>query len=128
MSKKRRKKSKTNDQQSVKKDTKEKHLQNRKWVFVILIEIIIAITAVILFSKGFGAFTSDSKNQVTSQSAGIGTDNDHSVPSNTQGPSIHFPEQSYDFGTISQGAKVSHTFVVKNIGAEPLKLIRAQAS
>lgn len=44
------------------------------------------------------------------------------------GPSIYLPEPSYDFGTISQGDKVSHTFAVQNIGDEPLKLIRAKGS
>jgi hypothetical protein len=44
------------------------------------------------------------------------------------GPSIHFPEPSHDFGTVSQGDRVSHTFVVLNRGDEPLKLLRAKGS
>ena len=38
-------------------------------------------------------------------------------------PRIVFPETSYDFGTITQGSNVSHTFVVRNAGDAPLKLI-----
>jgi hypothetical protein len=38
-------------------------------------------------------------------------------------PKIEFPEMSYDFGTVVQGAKVSHTFAVRNAGSGPLKLI-----
>jgi len=51
-----------------------------------------------------------------------------SVFSVTGGPSIHFLEQSHDFGTIAEGVKVSHTFIVQNTGDQPLKLIRAKGS
>jgi hypothetical protein len=44
------------------------------------------------------------------------------------GPIISFPERSFDFGTITQGTKVSHTFVVRNIGDAPLRLIKAAGS
>jgi hypothetical protein len=44
------------------------------------------------------------------------------------GPQISFPERSYNFGKITQGAKPSHTFVVKNSGDAPLKLVRAAGS
>jgi hypothetical protein len=40
-------------------------------------------------------------------------------------PQISFPETEYNFGTIAQGAKVSHTFVVRNVGDAPLRLIKA---
>jgi len=43
----------------------------------------------------------------------------------TGGPRIHFDEPSHDFGTIAEGAKVAHTFVLRNTGNEPLKLIKA---
>jgi hypothetical protein len=44
------------------------------------------------------------------------------------GPQIFYPETEFDFGNISQGAKVSHKFVVKNVGDAPLKLIKAKGS
>jgi hypothetical protein len=43
-------------------------------------------------------------------------------------PKIEFPEASYDFGAVIQGAEVTHTFSVRNAGSEPLKLIDAGAS
>lgn len=43
-------------------------------------------------------------------------------------PQISFPEAVHDFGTITQGSKVSHKFVVRNTGDAPLRLIRAQGS
>jgi hypothetical protein len=43
-------------------------------------------------------------------------------------PKISFPETEYNFGTIAQGSKVSHTFVVRNVGDAPLRLIKAAGS
>ena len=42
-------------------------------------------------------------------------------------PKIFFPDTSHDFGSVNQGSKVSHTFVVRNTGDAPLKLIKAKA-
>jgi len=42
-------------------------------------------------------------------------------------PKIFFPETSHDFGNVSQGSKVTHKFIVQNIGDAPLKLIKAKA-
>lgn len=39
-----------------------------------------------------------------------------------KGPTITFEEPSYDFGDISQGDKVNHTFKFSNTGTEPLIL------
>jgi len=58
----------------------------------------------------------------------IDTSMNQVTESMTGGPSIHFPEPSYDFGVIEEGVKVSHTFIVQNTGDLPLKLIRAKAS
>jgi hypothetical protein len=38
------------------------------------------------------------------------------------GPYIEFADAEYDFGDISQGDKVKHTFDFKNSGTEPLIL------
>jgi len=65
------------------------------------------------------------------RSSGIsesGMDPGNSGGSTTGGPQITFPESEFNFGTIAQGAKVSHTFVVKNTGDAPLKLIKAAGS
>jgi hypothetical protein len=43
----------------------------------------------------------------------------------TGGPRINFDEPSHDFGTVTEGTKVAHTFVLHNTGKEPLKLIKA---
>jgi hypothetical protein len=43
-------------------------------------------------------------------------------------PKITFPEREYDFGTIAQGTKPSHRFVVKNTGDAPLRLISAKGT
>lgn len=43
-------------------------------------------------------------------------------------PKILFPETSYNFGTIPQGSNVSHTFVFRNVGSAPLRIINAKGS
>ncbi|MFQ6007418.1 MAG: hypothetical protein ACE5K8_00550 [Candidatus Zixiibacteriota bacterium] len=53
--------------------------------------------------------------------------NDSLSTDTSKAPKAFFPETSYDFGVIAQGSKVSHTFVVRNIGDAPLKLINAKA-
>lgn len=68
------------------------------------------------------------ESSVGSQPDRVAVDSNQTSSIVTGGPSIYFPEPSHDFGTISQGTKVAHTFVVKNTGSEPLKLIRAKAT
>ena len=41
---------------------------------------------------------------------------------------ITFTEENYDFGTITQGEKVSHSFKFKNTGSTDLLIISAQGS
>jgi hypothetical protein len=43
-------------------------------------------------------------------------------------PVIEFEESVYDFGTISQGEKVKHTYFFKNTGKSPLIIHSAQGS
>ena len=43
-------------------------------------------------------------------------------------PVLVFQEQSFDFGKITQGEKVSHTFVFKNTGGSDLVISSAQGS
>lgn len=66
-------------------------------------------------------------NQTTSTSVPAVTPTPQTV-SSKRGPIAQYPELSHDFGTIVQGASVAHTFVVKNVGDEPLKLISAKGS
>ncbi|MBD3234384.1 MAG: DUF1573 domain-containing protein [candidate division Zixibacteria bacterium] len=43
-------------------------------------------------------------------------------------PIIHFPEETYDFGDLTQDTTVFHVFKVQNVGNAPLKLIKAKGS
>jgi PBP1b-binding outer membrane lipoprotein LpoB len=51
-------------------------------------------------------------------------------PESSDGPSptISFVETTHDFGMISQGVKATHTFIVRNTGDAPLRLISAKGS
>jgi len=44
------------------------------------------------------------------------------------GPVIKFDETILDFGTITQGDTVEHTFVFQNMGTEPLRILSARGS
>lgn len=43
-------------------------------------------------------------------------------------PKAVYPEESFDFGNINQDQVVTHDFVVKNEGTEPLKIDKVRAS
>lgn len=46
----------------------------------------------------------------------------------SDGPAISFKEKLYDFGVISRGDTVEHTFYFENIGTAPLKILSARGS
>lgn len=41
---------------------------------------------------------------------------------------VEFSEMEYDFGTVKEGAKVKHTYKVKNTGTAPLKMTQVKPS
>ncbi len=88
----------------------------------------IVIAAVIWLGLHSTGVTSGVESTVQGESVEVKPDVNQPAEAITGGPSIHFAEPSHDFGTITQGAKVTHTFVVTNNGDEPLKLIRAKGS
>ena len=75
-----------------------------------------------LGSRGEGPSAASSTKDLLASSTTASNDRNAGDPA-TGGPRIVFPETSYDFGTITQGANVSHTFVVRNAGDAPLRLI-----
>ena len=90
--------------------------------------IIIALAAIIWLNRSSSGVSPAVQSSSAAMSGKmIANDKQAPVPA-TAGPSIHFPEPSYDFGSISQKAKLSHTFIVRNTGDEPLKLIKAKGS
>lgn len=50
------------------------------------------------------------------------------VPANGKYPQMSFNEKEFDFGTITQGEKVSHTFTFTNTGEADLLISDAKAS
>ena len=105
------------------------HSRSRSGILVSVSGVVLVTVAALLF-LGNDSDTAPSRQTITAsnQTTNVLADDKQTTASGSHGPSIHFPEPSYDFGTISQGDKVSHTFVVQNKGDEPLKLIRAQGT
>ncbi len=43
-------------------------------------------------------------------------------------PEAFFPETTHDMGEVLKGKKIEYSFVVKNTGTAPLKIIQARPS
>lgn len=99
---------------------------------LILTSALAAFIVVIIGFVVLGTDSSSNSSTTSSTAVSLGEETrvEQAVPpvSTGHGPSIHFPEPEFDFGSIAQGQKVSHTFAVQNTGDEPLKLIRAKGS
>lgn len=54
--------------------------------------------------------------------------NKKTVVATTDGSDIRYEKDSYDFGKIKQGEKVSHSFTFTNTGKSPLIITNATAS
>lgn len=108
----------------------ERRAWNRRytlWSIGGLIVIAVIAVAWIAFQNiSHSSSTSSSNGQSLASSQSSKTGN--SADSLSGGPQINFPETEFDFGTIAQGEKVSHTFVVRNTGNAPLRLIKAAGS
>ena len=90
--------------------------------------IVIVLASIIWLNRESESVVSNVASSSVAQSdSETVNDNPPPVPT-TGGPAIYYPEPSHDFGAISQGDKVSHTFIVQNYGDEPLKLIKAKGS
>jgi hypothetical protein len=94
---------------------------------IITMAVIILALAVWLGLHPSGV-SSGIESSGAAQPGRVDAEKDQSSGAVAGGPSIYISEPSYDFGAITQGAVVSHTFTVKNTGNEPLKLIKAKAS
>jgi hypothetical protein len=112
---------------SSRSDQGTKHKRNAVWSIIGLMVVATVAIAWMLFRN-----TSPSMPESTlvaqSPTAVPAADTDRKGDPASGGPQIHFLEPEYDFGTIAQGSKVSHTFVVQNIGTAPLRLIKAQGT
>lgn len=107
----------------------KKSAPSRKRLFLSVIGVVaVAIIAYMVLGNSATTLSSRQSSEIMNPAGKVPAEQVSTPRSTGQGPSIHFPEPSYDFGSISQGDKVSHTFVVQNKGDEPLKLIKAQGS
>jgi hypothetical protein len=97
------------------------------WSISILMVAIAMVSAWAIFGNSLRS-SSETTSMNQSQPAGPSANSGSGSDSLYGGPQISFPEMSYDFGTIAQGSKVSHTFIVQNIGDAPLRLIKAQGT
>ena len=121
-----RKKQREQDEQPEKRGKSEVNAESSRGTRRLLPVIVAVIAIVGAAAIWIGSGTSGISE--AGQSVSTALDDGRSRSSTSGGPSIHFPESVFDFGTVGQGIKTSHTFVIQNIGNEPLKLIRAKGT
>ena len=123
---KRNRKSPATCQQQIRAADRTRNWKRNPIVISVLVMFVVAIVALLTFGSSPNRSSSDDSSTSFSLLKDAPAEQAQKPPSTGHGPSIHFPEPEFDFGSIPEGAKVSHTFVVQNTGDEPLKLIRAK--
>lgn len=95
-----------------------------KKAIIIFTILLLAIVAVIVI-YGYN-LKSEPQNQILTDSS----DNASNVNSDiiVAGPSIKVTPESYDLGIVKYGEVAEHTFKVKNLGNEPLEILRLATS
>jgi hypothetical protein len=71
------------------------------------------------------AFANAQENKTQTQTPGTVTP---AAPENKNAPEMKFEIETFDFGTIKQGDKVTHDFEFLNSGKEPLIITEAHGS
>ncbi len=127
MSKKKKDNTKGGSQHSDVTTSTGKPPQNRKRMFIFAGVVVFVFLAVIVWVRNHSG-TETLQDKDTKPVVTVADNNTATTSTDGHGPSIQFLETEYDFGSVSQGEKVSHTFIVKNTGDEPLKIIRAKGS
>lgn len=83
---------------------------------IVLIAVILLIIVVYGYAKVPEGTSQDFSN------------NNGSGISVIKGPAIEAAPDSHDFGTVIYGDVAEHTFIVKNLGDEPLEILRLSTS
>lgn len=101
--------------------------------FVSSLKLVLAITTIMIviwlrFHFGSNDSSARSGQLGQSRSTVVAFSDENTDQPALENAKIFFPETTYDFGTVSQNSSISHTFVVKNTGEAPLKLIKVKAS
>jgi hypothetical protein len=70
--------------------------------------------------------TTDTAQEGAEKPALAAADNEVQETTFEGGPRISYPKTVHDFGTAAKGSKHKHKFIVRNIGDEPLEIIKAK--
>jgi hypothetical protein len=83
-------------------------------------KVFLALTStIILAGMNFSCNLIDSKGETTMSK-------EDSLLAVANAPVVQFEEETFDFGTITEGDSVSHTFKFKNVGKSPLQINNVQ--
>ena len=113
-------------------------MENSKQIQIGLLALV-AILLGLNLSGAFDGLLGKSSDETSVRNAARENVTSNSTPSSTPaaavadvptGPTttIEFEEKEFDFGTIDEGEKVSHTYIFTNTGSEPLIIKDAKGS
>lgn len=118
-------------------------MENSKKIQIGLLVLVGALLLVNLFGGFDGLFGGSSSDSVRDQARNqIATTTDVTNPSTPATPAVNaepaapvgptttmdFKENEFDFGSVDQGEKVTHTYAFTNTGSEPLIISNAKGS
>ncbi|MBS1652091.1 MAG: DUF1573 domain-containing protein [Bacteroidetes bacterium] len=84
-------------------------------------QLLCIVVSFLIFSCSSKSEKTEINTQIVSNSAGANGNTGNNAD-------IKFEEEEFDFGKISQGEKVSHSFIFKNVGAKALVISSAKGS
>lgn len=87
---------------------------SNKGIVILIIAIVVILAGVIIYN--YNKIPAEVNNNVNINTPVI------------SGPSIEVTPTSYDLGTVVYGDVARHTFTVKNLGDEPLEILRLSTS
>jgi len=86
--------------------------------------VLIAVILVVVVVYGYNKAPSGTKQNSSNNNINI---NEPGIPT-IEGPAVNVTPDSYDLGTVIYGEVAKHAFAVKNIGNEPLEILRLSTS
>jgi hypothetical protein len=100
-----------------------KTCQGQVKIIVLIIILIFVIAGIVIYNY---RQLDESANSIPSR--GVGLDFPAPVAPEVVDPKIAVAPESFDLGDVIYGEVAKHTFTVKNLGGEPLKILRLSTS
>lgn len=91
---------------------------SNKSILILIIAIIVILSGIVFYIY----------NKTSDQTSDNNINIDETEEVVIKGPAINITPERYDLGTVVYGEVASHTFVVKNLGDQPLEILKLSTS